>query len=67
MLFTRTQKRRWSTRKGGSQMFSLKNISLKKIALVISLMAMLGIASCEAHVGGSVGGHGGEVGGAVGK
>ncbi len=48
-------------------MFSLKMISWKRIALVISLMAMLGIASCEAHVGGNVGGHGGEVGGAVGK
>ncbi len=48
-------------------MFSLKMISWKKIALVISLMAMLGIASCEAHVGGNVGKHGGEVGGAIGK
>ncbi len=47
-------------------MFSFKRISWKKIALAISLVAMLGVASCAAHVGGHVGPVGGEVGGEVG-
>ncbi len=50
-------KREDYTRKGGSPMFSLKMISLKKLALVISLVAMLGVASCGVHVGGHIGSH----------
>ncbi len=38
-------------------MFSLRKISLKKLALVISLVAMLGVASCGVHVGGHIGSH----------
>jgi hypothetical protein len=55
------------TRKGGSQMFSLRMISLKKLALAISLVAMLGVASCGVHVGGHVGSHHGEIGAGVDK
>ncbi len=48
-------------------MFSLKMISWRKIALAVSLLAMLGAASCSGHAGGNVGGAGGSVGGEVGK
>ncbi len=52
-----SSKRENYTRRGGSQMFSLRKISLKKLALAISLVAMLGVASCGVHVGGHIGGH----------
>ena len=55
------------TRKGGSQMFSLKMISLKRLSLAISLVAILGVASCGVHVGGHVGSHHGEIGADVDK
>lgn len=48
-------------------MFSLKMISLKKLALAISLVAMLGAGSCGAHVGGHIGKHHGEIGADVDK
>ncbi len=60
------QKRRY-TRKRGSQMFSVKKVSLKKLALAIALVAMLGVASCGVHVGGHVGKHHGEIGADVDK
>ncbi len=54
-------------KEGGSQMFSSMRIYLKKFALALSLLALLGVASCGAHAGGHVGGVGGEIGGDVGK
>ncbi len=48
-------------------MFSFKKISLKRIALAISLVALLGVASCGAHAGGHIGGVGGDVGASAGK
>ncbi len=52
-----SSKREDYTRRGGSRMFSLRKISLKKLALVISLVAMLEVASCGVHVGGHIGSH----------
>ncbi len=52
-----SSKRENYTWRGGSHMFSLRKISLKKLALVISLVAMLGVASCGVHVGGHIGSH----------
>ncbi len=48
-------------------MYYLKMISLRKLVLAISLLAMLGVASCGAHAGGNVGHHSGEIGGSIGK
>ncbi len=48
-------------------MFSSTRKYLKKVVLALSLVALLGVASCGAHAGGHVGGVGGEIGGDVGK
>ena len=53
--------------KGGSSMFSIKKSSWKRILMALSLVALLGVASCGAHAGGHVGGVGGDVGGSAGS
>ncbi len=49
------------------KMFSMKKISWRRILMALSLVALLGVASCGAHAGGHVGGVGGDVGASAGS